>query len=388
MKEVIIKYCLLTYVVLVVLTTLLLPPINIVSLDNFLFPIAIIGLMMHYYKLRFFRISLLFIFILIGTAVMSNVINGLINFSAMSFSVRWLKIFTVAWSVYFTISTNKVFFEKLILLSFLGMVIINALQLMGINVIIDLYAPKTEYIDILQTTLIDARLFGTFLNPNNNGLVFALFGIYFFASEIPRKYVLTSISGLLLLMTQSRTAFIAFVIALIVTAAIRLYKKKIKQFLWMLAGTAFSLLLLAQLKFNNLSSLFDLSAFQSNSVKIRQEVIRNTIEVNNNTKWFGKGHVHDIPQLVGGSIDNEYAYVYLQYGIIGLLLILIWVSLLFILSIRNRAVLGGLGLLIIMLICGLTNLSFSSLETSTIFIVLFASILVFHRHKGLNKEGQ
>ena len=128
------------------------------------------------------------------------------------------------------------------------------------------------------------------------------------------------------------------------------------------------------MKLTNLSSLFNGTAYKSNSISTRFEAINAVLDVNTLTPLFGKGKLSNIPDLIGRSIDNEYIYLYLEYGLIGLLVLLITVLFLSIIALKINKY--NLGLLFIMIICGLTNLTFSNLEVSAIFILLFSASLL------------
>ena len=369
-----IKYILTTYVAVVILNALLLPPLNVISLDNLLFPLAGIAVVITFFRNKVFLISAILIGLLLASNLLSNYINGGLTLTEIAWTTRWLKLFAIGWSTYYVFRNNRQVFDGVLLIAFLGMVAVNALQLMGVSSVIELYASRVEIGESLLNNLVDGRLFGTFINPNNNGLIMAMFGVYFFTSNIRWKYLLMTLASGIVLMTQSRTVFLAFICVIALSGMYFLFKQSKKKFLLFLGGMAGLLLVLVQLKFSNLSSVFNGSAFYSNSITTRFRVVEKTIEANNGTPWFGQGKINSFPDFFGDSIDDEYAYVYLEYGLVGLLLLGLLVVFLCVLSIRKKKVsLAALGLIIMMLICGLTNLSFSNMEIGPTFAVLLVA---------------
>ena len=363
------------YLAVTIISALLLPPLNLISFDNFLFPLAGIAVLQLSFRKQLFWISAAVIGMITLSSLLSNYVNNGLTANELIWSVRWVKLLTLGWTVHYVIKENGAFFKLFIVAGFLGMVIINALQLMEVESIIDLYAVKQDATFSLTKNLLDGRMYGTVLNPNNNGLLLSLFAVYFLMSDLKWRHIYLIISSLLILMTQSRTAFIALIVVVGMLLLFRLWKKNKKQLLIFILGAAVLLFALVQLKFNNLSSLFDGTAFHSNSLNKRFEVIHNVIELNRESMLLGQGKLSNIPELVEGSIDNEYIYVYLQYGALGLLSLFAILIFFIRLSLKRNINTGNLGFLVVMLICGLTNLSFSNLEIGAMFTILFVGLL-------------
>lgn len=383
-----IKYSVILYVCILLINALLLPPINFISLDNFLFPVALISIFYSYAKERVFKWSfVLVIFTIIGCLYSNYSANGL-SFGEFLWSIRVLKVFTVGWSVYYLTKEYPVIFNKMILISFILFALINALELIEWNVILNSYAPNQIVIDELKNSFFDGRIFGVFSNPNSNGLVLSLFGYYFLLSKEKYRYLLVMITFSLLLMTQSRTAFIAFGFALLLFLLFKIIEKGKVYGLVTLALGSILVLFIAKLKLTNLSSLFNGTAFKSNSVNTRFEIGNEVLRVNESNIVFGQGKITNIPRLVGGSIDNEFLYVYLEYGLYGIIASLLFIILIscFSFSIENKKT--TFGLILIMLICGLTNLSFSSLEVSGVFMVLFITSFANKKNVDEHKAAQ
>lgn len=373
----VVSYIITLYVVIVAVSSLLFPPMNIISIDNWLLPFALLAIIYYYFNNRTFGISLLLVGLIMGSCIISNYINNGLTFDEVLWSVRWLKLIIIGWTSYYLFTKNRKFTESLILIVFIGVTFINALQLIGVDAIVELYAPKADISDLITRSLIDGRLSGTFMNPNNNGFVFALFGVCFLVSEVRAKYILLSMSGILILLSQSRTVFLAFLFVVVLVILYVIYKRNRARLLYFLGGLCVFLMIAIQLNLKNLNSIFDGSAFRSNSITTRFEVIQKTIEINKQNIWLGHGKINDIPEFIGYSIDNEYAYLYLEYGVIGLSFYLLLIVFLFILSmVKNKGHPVSIGLLLIMLICGLTNLSFTNMEVGPAFAMLFAWTLL------------
>ena len=379
-----IQILLICYVGLVLINSLLLPPIDFMSIDNLLFPFAFIVIVFQYRRNKIFQLSLaLAIFTIVGCLYSNYLADGL-SFGEFLWSIRVLKLFIIGWSVYFLAQGYPIILNKMILISFLLFVLINALQLIEWNVILKTYAPNKIVLDEFKNSFFDGRVFGVFSNPNSNGLVLSLFGYYFLLRKGKYRYLLVTITFSLLLMTQSRTAFIAFGCALLLLLFFKTMEKGRMYGVITLTLGSILVLFLARLKLTNLSSLFNGTAFKSNSVNTRFDIGNKVLQVNESDIIFGQGKITNIPSVVGGSIDNEFLYVYLEYGVYGIIASLLFIILIscFSFSIENKKT--TFGLILIMLICGLTNLSFSSLEVSGVFMVLL--ITSFSNEKEIDEH--
>lgn len=375
-----IQILLICYVGLVLINSLLLPPIDFMSIDNLLFPFAFIAIVFQYRRNKAFQWSLLIVSISLLTGLISNYLSGGLTFNELFWLLRIVKTLTVGWAVYYLVSNHPSVFNTMLFVAFIGFSIINALQLLEWGFILELYASNQNSIDVLNNSYLDSRIFGVTTNPNSNGLILALFGFYYFMSNEKNKYNLIALASVLLLMTQSRTAFVAFVLTIMIVVLVRLVNRNRKYLFVFIAGSVLSLLLIVNLKLTNLSTLFNGKALSSNSITTRFKMFDEVIHVNKSTSLFGKGKLSNIPELIGGSIDNEFIYLYLEYGVIGLIVLLVTVVFMSILSMKLNPY--NLGLLLIMLICGLTNLTFSNLEVSAIFILLFSAS--FLKNKKVN----
>ncbi len=373
------------YLMIVLVDSLLMPPVDFISISNFIFPFALILVTVIYRKERTFWIIAGIVALNVLARLLINYWHGGINTQEVIWSVRWVKLFTVAWSTYYVFQNHRALISKSLIVAFSALALINIFQLMEIDFFLDLYDTGDGSVALIRNNLLDSRVFGSFLNPNNNGFVMALFGLYFLISDQKYKYHWMAVAFVLLIMTQSRTALVAFVAAVFLWSVFAVFRNNRRQLLIFLGIGLVLGIMLIQFKFMNLSSLFDGTAFNSNSVDTRLEMIANTIEVNSESVWTGQGKVNDIPSLIGGSIDNEYAFVYLEYGLIGILIYLIMLLVLIIGSLKSQKGSGALLILIIAGVMGFTNLSFGNLETAPILMILFTAGLFYPLNRSVEK---
>ncbi|MCO5260284.1 MAG: O-antigen ligase family protein [Crocinitomicaceae bacterium] len=369
---------LLIYLALVIVVDLLLPKLGFISLSNLLFPIVLIVLGHTYFKDKTFLLigSLVILYCLFEVFV--NFYNAPLTTNEISYVLRPLKLFAIGYSTYFLMQKYAPQIKNLLLFSFIGVAVIVALQLLGISSIIDWYVPQKEIADSLKFSLFDARVIGVFINPNNLGLFALLSFVFVYKNDMNYKKELLLLLFLLMLFSQSRTVIIAFIV-IILLEFIRFKKVKINY--WYLLAF-FALIIGIGLSLPNTRSLFTGDAFHSNSFLKRFFVIDNVLQVNKESFVLGKGHINDIISLVGGSIDNEYAYIYLEYGIIGLILTLLGFAGLFIGLYRKSANYITIYLFVILLIAGFTNLSFSNYEILPFMIVFCVLSLVSQRKEA------
>ncbi len=377
----IIRICISFYIFLIVVNTFLLPPLNIISLDNFLFPFTLVFLFFLYAKNRFFQLSFALAILLIGTKLVSNHMNEGLSLNEFLWSIRVLKQLAIGWSVYYMVRHLRPVFEKIVLFGFLGLALINSFQLLEWKFILDLYSAKPEMSNYLVYSLLDARIFGVFTNPNSNGLILGLFAFYFLLGNEKYKYILVFIASTLLIMSQSRTVFLVFTGLIIIYYILFFLKRNRKLLLLFLGGTILLLGFISSIKLNNLSSVFNGSAFISNSVKTRFKILDKVVDMNQDSYWFGQGKIDNIPQLIDGSIDNEFLYVYLEYGIIGIITSLLSILFLFFLALNKKMNSQTIYLLLIMLVSSATNLTFNNIEVSGGFILLFSAALFFQKNE-------
>jgi O-antigen ligase len=241
---------------------------------------------------------------------------------------------------------------------------------MNVDFFINAYTSQQIATDYTTFSLIDSRVTGVFLNPNNLGFYMLAYALYFYFSNHTYKWYFFLLACVLFVFSQSRTVLIAAVIiAGIEFLRVVIFSKTRKINYWLVGGIV-TIGIAISLALPNTRSLIKGTAFQSSSFQKRIQIFQNVGAINKDSFLIGQGHLTNIPQLIGGYIDSEYAYLYLEYGVFGLLLVLgVFTLTLFTLWKRNQSYFY-LYSLVLFVVIGFTNLSFSNYEIIPYFIVL------------------
>ncbi len=338
---------------------------------NYLFPLALIVLTFQYRKEKAFRHSLIIVSIFCGVQLLINWIYPPIIFSEILWSLQYLKIFTIFWTAYYLWSEQKQIACYVLDIAFVSLVIINALQLMEFQWVLNAYAPSVNYKNEILFSVMDSRVFGSFLNPNNNALALLLFTVAYLFSNKKMKWSYVILGAVLIFLTQSRTVFLLMVLSMVVFV-FQKYRMNLKRVLFI--GAAGSLLLFIALyffKFDYIQMLLDGRIFSSNSFIVRTEAASAVFEVNKEQVVLGQGKVPNIPDLIGYSIDNQFMYLYLEYGLLGILSFLSIITYILIAAIKKRST-SALLIVGVLLLAGLSNLSFSNSELIAIYTFILA----------------
>ena len=375
-------YIAAVFIAVTLIDTLLLPPINIPSIDNLVFPFALLAIVWEYRRHKIFRWSLLIALLLVGSSIASNYVNEGITIKEIIWSIRWLKLLTLAWCAYFVRSENRFLFDSFLVISFLGAVLLNALQLMEFTEVVRLYAPKNEWFEFLDQTLVDARVFGALNNSNDNAVVMGLLGLYFFQTRVQRWQIFLAMSLVIVILSQSRTVFLAMLFVVAAIQIINLWKHNKKAAGLSILGVIVVFVGVGFLKLKNLDSLMNGSAFSSNSFVKRLDNVQSAYHQNTDSMIFGHGKISNMIDVIGAHIDNEIAGVYLEYGLVGFIVFAVLVLFLFGIAFKKKDFFL-VGMLVFMLICGLTNLTFTGRDIGTLFFVLFAGAIALAPN-GLN----
>ena len=354
---------------------ILLPVNSNYILGNYLFPVCFLALFYLYRKERRFQISLLLITLFCAVQILSNYLNKGINFSEFLWSIQWFKIFTLFWCGLYSFKNWHGLSCRILEFCFLTLAVINALQLMEIPLIIELYAPSVSYLDLINFSVLDTRIFGSFSNPNTNAAALLLFACFFLFYKIKNRWSYVAISGMLIFMTQSRTALLAFLVILLIYLLKnnRLHWKKTALY-GSLSACIFATILLV-FKFDYILMLFDGRIFESNSFLFRIASIKESIIANTDCFILGQGKVKNIPELIGYSIDNQYAYIYLEYGLVGLMVFSAIIISILKHTITNRYY-GAMLMLFVLLFIGVSNLSFSNSNLISLYAILLGAGVV------------
>lgn len=365
-----ISYLNFIYIMLILIVDLFLPRINIISLSNLLLPIVLIAGIYVFKNNKNLYLFGIFILLVCAYKLLMNFLVVPLTSSELSYVLRPLKIAAIIMAVAQLMRTMQRQLQVLINITFFGLVIITAFQLMNIDYFIDIYASQQSAADFVKYSLIDGRVTCVFLNPNNLGFIALLFILYYYRSYLSNKLSFIFLAFIVVLFSQSRTIILATIsLAMIEFIRVAFYIKKQKINYWLISSIAISVVAIC-LTLPNTRSLILGTAFKSSSFQTRVEIVEKVKSVNAEYRLFGRGKLNNITELIGGSIDNEYAVIYLEYGFLGLLIVLgVFISL-FALTWKLKPDVFFPHVLFLLLIVGFTNLSFSNYEILPSLIVL------------------
>ncbi len=338
--------------------TLFLPPGFEIPGDNLLFLPAFAYMLLTALREHSFRPAVIAFFLLYAWMLATTALNHRLNADTLLMStqlLRWPVILAIA--IYpgplrFDMKRS----EKLIDMTFMLLVGINLFLLinpagMG-EMLQNLYSPKafTNFTYYNEPGMF--RLSGTFTNPNDNGLVFGMFSIYYLLRRPLQFWYFPLMGIILILMTQSRTCLLGMGIPLLVLLLSRLKIHRSRKLVFALPVLA--LLLVAVMYFStNLRSIITGRAFSSHSFQVRYENF-NLFFAEEINKWTGMGVIQDVKATFGLYIDSEVAAILLQSGVIGFGLWLLVFAMLFRMADKTHrmAVFTALAFLFV---CSFTN---------------------------------
>lgn len=381
-----ITYINITYLILVFTLDLFFPHLNFVSLSNLLLPLVLIGgiSLFKNHKNIVYITGIIFLVILYELIV--NTFITPLKSSEISYILRPLKILVIIYAVAQLNKNEAMIISFLIRFSFIGVVLISACQLMNLDFFINAFTSQKAVSDYTTFSLIDSRIPGVFLNPNNLGFYMSVYALFFYFSNHTYKWHFFLLACLLFVFSQSRTVLIAaIIIAGIEFLRVVIFSKNRKINYWLVTGLV-ALVIAISFSLPNTRSLICGTAFQSSSFQKRIQIFKNVGEVNHDSFLLGKGHLNNIPNLIGGYIDSEYAYLFLEYGIIGLLLVVGAFTLILLNLWKKRSSYFYLYSFLLFMVIGFTNLSFSNYEILPYFIAL--GVFSIHETPKLEEKQQ
>lgn len=322
------------------------------KLDDVLLIPSLLFITWEYNKNKTFIVFLILASSLIGTGLISDYLNAPLQISEVIWNIRWYKLLTVGWSVYYLSKWNV----RAIEYGVFGLFMIHT----GVC-LFELIFPANFFIE--------QRVSGVFGNPNNTALCFLIIGAYFTALKDKKYIPWILVSIIMIVATQSRTALITTFICLLLVPIV--YKFKITWRRGVVVLVILTLTLTAIFQFKNSRSLLNGTAFQSNSFLTRVHVIESVQEINKDNWLMGQGKIANIPERYNFSIDNEMAYWFLEYGMVGVFLYLILIVTLFYLATKMRK--ESLIFVVIAVVCGMTNLVVKNMELGSVFFILFVA---------------
>jgi hypothetical protein len=316
---------------------------------------------------------------LVCVASISIVFNGRVSQYRDWFEpLKFLKLigFFAFVLIYFKESNLRRFMK----FTFISVLIFNLLHYFNLfdfnNTIEVFYSPK-HHLDFFGLNSIGEpatrRMLGTLGNPNNNAILFLLFLVYFLpkrGAKLGEDHIYVSISAIFVLACQSRTGFLTLVVLLL--AYFISQRINWKQIAFYIGSISVGYVLL-QLSGNiYLGSLADLTLLESaKRGRFEQWVL---IIESMPGKWI-LGHGVNKAYLEANDIyaESEYMLLLFRYGLLGVLSYLSICWMFFRTSVTNIKSKGGmtiLGVLIIMLIPGLTNSPFHVVKLSVLIVFL------------------
>ena len=234
---------------------------------------------------------------------------------------------------------NFVKFDRLLKLTFVGLLILNFLHyfnVLNFNKIVEPYYATSEiHLSLfgLDTSGNSAvrRMLGTMGNPNNNAILFLFFFAYFLTKSInirlKKEQVYIYLAFLCILLTQSRTGFISSIFVYFFWSIFT--KQSIKTIAFgilFFIGTFFIAFSFNTLSLNYFANT-SVNLTDNNSVIGRLEVWRQLITMIKQKPFFGYGPNKDYFYNNNLFAESEYVLYTWRYGFFGMILYLGWLIL-------------------------------------------------------------
>lgn len=345
--------------------------------ENLFILFIILYLVSRKIKIDFFAKLLFCLFIF---SLLSAIIN-ISNIGDITFTYRFIKLLVFYLMVYnLPYETKKV--ENVIRAVFLILFFINLAILLDIpsvsSFLSKIYQKESQIIDLPGSR---TRLYGTMGNPNENSVLLLVFLAYFISLYYYQKknwqFIFIGISIVMLIFTESRTAFVGMVGMF----AALLFKKHTKRGIVVIAITIFLALsgiiaVVQNVELKNLNQLFTQNPAEINSLVVRYEIWGNLIDLWREKPVLGWGPYLNYFKINNIDPDSEYILFLFSYGIVGaLLLLLIYVVPIFSLWQKKKTV--GLSLIGVILpiglaACSLTNVAILNVRTGLLYIIFIA----------------
>jgi len=293
-------------------------------LEN-VFILFILGGILFYKDLRFDKIFSIIILLFFLSILLSSLIN-IANFSNIIYSFRIFKFFLFFVIICHAANIHIQAVDFIVKLVFFILLLINGLQIFnpfGIgNLLTLIYTHHHEIVIALNQEIGRTfRLTGTMVNPNDNGVLWLSFGVYFMSTYYYKKglnellYLLICI--LMIILTQSRTTFLALIVVII--AYLLNFKFKRSMILALLGLLLLGVGLIFAFKLNYLTQIFVTNPLKVHSFQARFETWQHMIEMWKNKMIFGWGAFENPMKILNGTPDSEYLYVLVSSGIVGVI---------------------------------------------------------------------
>ncbi len=376
-------YGALLYTFITIVNSLFLPSGHEIPGDNFLFVFGFIHLILVFIEEKSFRWLIAAFWLFFICLLLTTYFNSKLNYDAVLIVSQVLKWPVIIGAVlYHGIEKLDRFIDPLTDVIFMLLVGINLFMLLDLGgtgeALQNYFAPKFYTNFVAYNEPGTFRLSGTFSNPNDNGLVFGLFTIYYLYRRGKSFWYYSLLGILLILLTQSRTCFIGMGIPFVILIFSNLKSWSRRKIL--IGFPAILLLIFCAMYFSsNLRSILIGTAFTSNSFATRYRNLVMFTDENFN-HWYGMGIIQDELSLFGHYIDSEMVAVLLQAGFIGLFLwIFIWLSMVFLRGKNfSRTLLACVGFLIV---CSFTN--YTLLNGSVLGVLAFVFALAARKENTI-----
>lgn len=378
------EFLAISYLVVCLMQVLILPREYFSFLDNVLFVFGISYVLLDSLSNKESRILLLafsglFFWSFVSEYFSVHENSWLANLSYQLFIIKLVCVLLIT-KITIEKMENPSVFCRIIDVSFILLVCINliiAYNPMGFGISLQHLYTSSDYGDFIYYYEPGAfRLAGTQLNPNDNGIIWACFIVYYFQS-LKEKWVFVLLAIGLVLLTQSRTNVLVLLICFsLYFFKLFISKDGVKRLLY------FGLPILAGLvviiwKSRYLKLLFTGEAFSSSSFLTR---VGNYAYLSTYNGWellMGKGVIISPEEFMGVAIDSEYLMLIFQFGIIGLVFWLINLAVLIKLNKDKNPLLYLLILLVI--INSLTNFTLLNLQIGVVIAFFFGLSLSYKR---------
>ncbi|MCJ8288213.1 MAG: O-antigen ligase family protein [Crocinitomicaceae bacterium] len=392
--ERILHYLALLFVVLSLAGELLLPANVRFILDDLFFPFGVLFLAQTFFKYPKWRWFIFAFGAMTVWGMLSDVLaNGTVRTAPIGMLLRWLKwpimCIAIAELGHLKIKRNQV--ENGVVISFLVLAGINILMMInpfGVGRwLSEMYTPKIEMLLSNYHEFGAFRLSGTMLNPNTNAILFGLFLIFFLHMNARKYWKYILLAFILVFLTQSRTVML---MSLVIFALFVLSANTRKVNMIIVPAGILSLIVgLFLFRSTNLMSIFNGSAFQSNSWTQRMEHYGILFKGGFNNMLLGHGIVLDPIASVGFYFDSEYLSIGYQYGLIGLFIWVVIIGLLLRVSLKvDRKSTFAWALVLFVFGIAATNFTFLNVECATLMMALVGAWLFLQSDDKFNDHPQ
>ena len=363
-------------------------------LDDLFFPFGVLFMALTFFKNPKWRWFILAFGVMTIWGLLSDILaNGTIRTAPAGMLLRWLKwpIMCITIAELSQLKIKRSHIENGIVISFLALAGINILMMLNPfgfgRWLSEIYSPK---LDVLLSNYHEFgafRLSGTMLNPNNNAILFGLFLLFFLHVKARKYWKYILLAFILIFLTQSRTVMLV-TLAVLVLYVLRANSRKVNLVL-IPAGIISLIGGLFLFRSTNLVSMFNGSAFQSNSWTSRMEHYGILVDGGMRELTLGHGIILDPIAAVGFHFDSEYLSIGYQYGLIGLLIWAVIIGLIIRITRKNdRKSTFPWALFIFIFGIAATNFTFLNVECATLMMLIVGAWLFLQSENKLNDHSK